>query len=122
MSERELLWEARRRGAIVASLGSTIMCALPIVQASATAAVSATAVPAAAATIATAATQTGGICRPGLASGHVSWRVDKDGTAQPNYTRACRFQTVAIINSYCWNALRSAAQRLHKPNSNSSTS
>lgn len=30
--------------------------------------------------------------------------VDQDGTSVSNYTRACTFQVVAIINSYCWNA------------------
>jgi hypothetical protein len=30
--------------------------------------------------------------------------VDDYGYPPTNYTLACRFQTVAIINSYCWNA------------------
>jgi hypothetical protein len=29
--------------------------------------------------------------------------VNNDGNTSSNYSRACRFQVVAIINSYCWN-------------------
>ena len=30
--------------------------------------------------------------------------VNSDGNTSSNYSRACRFQVVAIINSFCWNA------------------